>query len=238
MRRFFVEKITRPTTVLDGNEWKHLSEVLRARVGDRVILCPNDGRDYVFEIKSCDRKSATLEYAEDYPNTTEPKADVTVFASLLKGDKTEYAVQKLTELGVKRIVPFIGEYTVQRSEKSERLRRAAHEAAKQCGRARIPEVEEPMPFASIVPMLSAFDKVVFAYEGAYASGQRLRDVIDGTEKSVALIVGAEGGFAGKEVQTLTNAGYLPVTLGKRILRAETAAVAGAAVLMFLLGEWQ
>lgn len=233
-----MEKIERPLLKLTGNEHKHLAEVLRARAGDKIILCPNDGRDYIYEIRSFDKTSATLSYVNDCENNTEPELYLAVFPSLLKGDKTEFEVQKLTELGVKKISPFIGDYTVQKSEKSERLRRAAHEASKQCGRAVIPTVDDPIRFSDIIPALGEYDVVVFAYEGAYARGKRLGDVIKKSARRIALVVGPEGGFSEAEVKMMSECGYCPVTLGKRILRAETAAIAGAAVIMQLAGEWE
>lgn len=238
LKRFFVDKIDKPLLKLTGNEYRHLADVLRARAGDAIVLCPNDGRDYEYEITSIDKVSATLRYVRDYPNVTETNAEVTAFVALLKGDKTELAVQKLTELGVRRIVPFISEFTVQRSEKTERLKRAAHEASKQCGRAIIPEVSDVVTFDKLPPMLGSYDGVVFAYEGAYADGDRLGNAVSGDERSVAMIVGPEGGFSEKEVRMLVDAGYKPVTLGKRILRAETASIACAAVIMNILGEWE
>ena len=237
MRRFFVEKIEKPSLNVYGNERKHLADVLRARVGDKVILCPNDGNDYVYKIVGFDKNSVSLNYVSENKNETEPELMLTVFASLLKGDKTELVVQKLTELGVKRITPFISDYTVQKSEKNERLKRSAHEASKQCGRAIIPEVTEIVSFDQMLKTLDKYDTVVFAYEDAYTSGKRLSDVIKGNEKTIALVVGPEGGFSEREVNALTLAGYEPVTLGKRILRAETASIAGASVIMCLAGEW-
>ena len=126
MKRFFVDKIEKPYLTLRGEERRHLADVLRAREGDRVVLCPNDGRDYVYEAVAFDRDSVRLKYIEDFKNETEPTLELTAYISLLKGDKTELAVQKLTELGVHRIVPFVSEYTVRTGEKSDRLRRAAH----------------------------------------------------------------------------------------------------------------
>ena len=112
MKRFFVDKIEKPYLTLRGEERRHLADVLRAREGDRVVLCPNDGRDYVYEAVAFDRDSVRLKYIENLKNETEPTLELTAYISLLKGDKTELAVQKLTELGVHRIVPFVSEYTV------------------------------------------------------------------------------------------------------------------------------
>ena len=238
MRRFFVDKISKPTIELKGNERRHLADVLRARVGERVILCPGDGKDYTYKTVSFAKDRVTLAYVSESENTTEPFLDLCVFCALLKGDKTEFAVQKLTELGVKRIQPFVSEYTVQRSEKKDRLVKAAHEAAKQCGRAVIPEIGDVVSFDEITDMLGDFDKTVFAYEAAYSGGTRMKDAICGSERSVALVVGPEGGFSKNEAQTLVRKGYSPVTLGKRILRAETASVAAAAVILYMCGEWE
>ena len=223
---------------LTGDERRHLADVLRARPGDRVILCQNDGTDYIFEITAFDRTSVTLTFVEQHINPTEPDLYLCAYIALLKGDKTELEVQKLTELGVRRIYPFVCDRTVKASERSERLRRAAHEASKQCGRAIIPDIAEIGTFAGMLEELSDYDSVVFAYEGAYGKGPSIDEVVRGNEKRIALIVGPEGGFSDDEVAAAARAGWKGVTLGKRILRAETAAIAGAAVIMQLCGEWK
>lgn len=238
MRRFFVDRADRPYAELTGAERKHLADVLRARTGDRVVLCPNDGRDHIYEITAFERDKVTLRYVEDIPNPTEPDLFLCVYVAMLKGDKTELEVQKLTELGARRIVPFTSEYTVKTGEKAERLRRAALEACKQCGRAIVPEVSDAVRFSEVISSLGSYDAAVFAYEGAYGGGLRLTDVIKGNEKKVALVIGPEGGFSENEVRLAENAGYRGVTLGKRILRAETAAIAGAAAIMQMCGEWK
>ena len=238
MRRFFVDKADKPILKLTGDERKHLAEVLRARQGDKIVVCPNDGNDYIYEIVSFDKTSVTLNFIEQYVNPTEPDLFLCVYIALLKGDKTELEVQKLTELGVKKIVPFVCERTVKNTEKTERLLRAAHEASKQCGRAIIPEISEVKNFKEIISELSQYDSSVFAYEGAYGGGYRLGDIVSGNEKSIALVIGPEGGFSDDEVNIALETGIKSVTLGKRILRAETAAIAGTAVIMQLCGEWK
>lgn len=99
-------------------------------------------------------------------------------------------------------------------------------------------MSEVKTFSDVISELGGYDSAVFAYEGAYGSGKRIGDVIKGTEKRVALVIGPEGGFSEEEVNAAEKAGYEGVTLGKRILRAETAAIAGAAVIMQLCGEWK
>ena len=238
MRRFFTDKIEKPTMKLTGSERKHLAEVLRARIGERVVICPNDGRDYVYETTAFDKDSVTLSFIEDRDNPTEPELKLRAYIAVLKGDKTELEVQKLTELGAAKITPFVCERTVGSGGKTERLRRAAHEAAKQCGRAVIPEVTDVRTLKEILPELRGCDAVVFAYEGAYGKGRSIDEVIGGDERSVAVVIGPEGGFTEEEVAAVREAGYECVTLGKRILRAETAAIAAAAVVMQLCGEWK
>lgn len=238
MRRFFTDKINKPETSLSGDEHKHLTEVLRARPGERIIICTGDGIDNVFEIKSIDKKSTVLSFVEEKINDTETRVELTVFFAMLKGDKSELVVTKLTELGVRRIVPFVSEFTVKTGEKTERLARAALEACKQCGRSRVPEICDIIRFNEIPRLLGSYDKVVFAYEGAYAKGRRLRDVITGRENKIALIIGPEGGFSEKEVKLMSDSGVPAVTLGKRILRAETASIAAAAVVLYICGEWE
>ncbi len=238
VRRFFAEKADIPVMRLTGDERRHLADVLRARQGERIIVCPNDGYDYVYEITAFDKSSVTLSFVSREFNLTEPSLFLCAYIALLKGDKTEFEVQKLTELGVRRIVPFISERTVCRSEKSVRLRRAAHEASKQCGRAVIPDITETATFEEVLAELRGYDSVVFSYEGAYGNGKRINEVINGGEKRVALVTGPEGGFSDGEVARAADEGFCGVTLGKRILRAETAAIAGAAVIMQLCGEWK
>lgn len=106
MRRFFTDKIEKPTMKLTGSERKHLAEVLRARVGERVVICPNDGRDYVYETTAFDKDSVTLSFIEDRDNPTEPELKLRAYIAVLKGDKTELEEQKLTELGAAKITPF------------------------------------------------------------------------------------------------------------------------------------
>lgn len=238
MKRFFVEKLTRPLFVLEGAENKHLAEVLRAKKGDRVLLCTGDGFDYEYEIVGFSRSSTTLEYKSERLNTSEPELFLTVYFSMLKGDKSELVVQKLTELGVKRIVPFISEFSVSRPDKTDRLARAALEACKQCGRAVIPEVSGILSFKEMLDSLDKHEKTVFAYEDISKSSKTISDYLSGSEKDVALIIGPEGGFSEKEYRAIAfEKSIEPVSLGRRILRAETAAIAATAVILSLEGEW-
>lgn len=238
MRRFFVDKVNIPNMELVGAECNHIINVLRFKAGDEIVLCPNDGIDYIYEIVCINKKSIELKFLKSVENECNSKLNLTVFFGLLKGDKSEFVVTKLTELGVSNIVPFVSKFTVKVSNKIDRLERAGVEACKQCGRAILPTISDVIKFKDIVNQLSEFDKVIFAYEDAYIKGDRLSNVIDGSEKSVALIIGSEGGFAPEEVEMLVTSGVNIVTLGRRILRAETASIATSAVIMQMCGEWE
>lgn len=243
MKRFFVPTIS-DTPILTGENHKHLSVVLRARPGESVVLCPQDGCDHICEIVRIEKTQTILKRLHTVANDKEPRVRLTVYSALMKGDKNEWAAQKLTELGVSEIVPFRSEFTVVKpSDKHrERLCRVCEEAAKQCGRAIVPNVGTPIDFSEIPDRMAQYDLVLFPYEKADGLDIRsyLTDRIDTKGRdgiaTAALIVGSEGGFSEREAQTLEAAGVRPVTMGKRILRAETANITAAAILMYALGE--
>ncbi|MDR2201890.1 MAG: 16S rRNA (uracil(1498)-N(3))-methyltransferase [Clostridiales bacterium] len=230
MRRFFVEKINE-TVFLRGEEHKHLSLVLRARAGERVVLFCGDGLDYTARIDSVGQNETRLAVIEKSSNTAEPPINLTLFFSALKGDKNDLVVQKATELGVGGLRPFISEFTQVKKEslKTDRLNKIALEAAKQCGRSSVPRVYPPLDFDGLLDALKGggYDSVIFAYENAESGGLS----IDADSKNIAVIVGGEGGFCGREAKAIADAGAKTVTLGKRILRAETASIALCALVM-------
>lgn len=240
MKRFFVDKIENPP-VLRGEEHTHLSVVLRAKTGDEVVLCNGDGKDYVCRISKIERDKTTLSLVECYTNDSEPTVRVSLFMSVLKGDKNDLVVQKATELGVTDIYPVFTRF-VQAHEKSvkvERLNKIAVEAAKQCGRSVLTKVHAPIQFAQAVDMLPQYDLTVFPYEAA--TDTDIKTYLENSKtdvQTVAIFIGSEGGFAPEEVETLTKQGITPLTLGKRILRAETANIAVLSVVMCALGQWK
>ncbi len=240
MRRFFVEKAQDPF-VLRGESHKHLAVVLRARVGEEVTLCCGDGFDYVCRIESVHADQTVLSLIDKRASAGEPSVRVTLFMSVLKGDKNEFVVQKATELGVEEIVPVFTRFVQAHSRdcKIDRLRKIACEAAQQCGRGRLPKVQDAVSFAAMRERLADFQAVVFPYEKA--TELSLRDFLRGRAENVpataAVIIGSEGGFADEEAAALQQSGVTPVTLGKRILRAETANLAVLSALMYEWGQW-
>ncbi|MCH5163928.1 MAG: 16S rRNA (uracil(1498)-N(3))-methyltransferase [Clostridiales bacterium] len=234
MRKIFVDKITEDN-VLSGADHAHVSVVLRARVGDKLTLCDGDGYDYQYEISGIDSKSTRLKFLDKTPVETEPKTKVDLFVALLKADKLEWVCQKCTELGISEINPFVSEFVQVKKEsvKAERLNKICKEAAQQCGRGKVPTLNEPIAFKDMLARLSCYDNVLFLYE---KGGSKLSDGIKVKGGSTAIIIGSEGGFSDKEAEQLATLGVKTISLGKRILRAETACVTAVSLVMYEMEE--
>ena len=231
-KRFFVEEIA-DEVVLSLEESRHARNVLRLSQGDEVTLFDGSGREYSAVVTRADRQGVAVHVVREGVSDREPAVRVTLLLGALKGDKTEFAVQKATELGVSRIGIFSSRFcsAYMNENKLERLGRVAREAAKQCLRASVPEVvyfptlEEAL--ASCADCESKFFACEFLTEGAQ---------IGAVGASVAAVVGSEGGFGEEEYELARSYGYAGVSLGRRILRAETAAVALLSVIMYRAGE--
>ncbi|GEM85584.1 16S rRNA (uracil(1498)-N(3))-methyltransferase [Meiothermus granaticius] len=217
--RAFVTLI-QPELELSGREARHLAEVLRARPGDRLTVFDGRGLEGRAVVLSLEPGLVRLQVEETWPAHRETPQPVTLYLALLKGDKLAEVARAATELGVAHLVPVLTQHCVVRElgeGKLLRLRRVVVEAAKQSGRSRIPEVASLLPLSSIPRVEQGF----VAHPGASA---RVRDLLD-PQRPTALLTGPEGGLAEAEVGLLEDRGFTPVTLGPRILRAETAPVA-------------
>lgn len=232
MPRFFVneEKINKldKTVMITGDDARHIARSLRMAVGDAVTVSDGVGNDYECTLTRIRDEECLLEYSECKKSCVEPPVRITLYMAYPKGDKLETIVQKAVELGACEIVPFISERCIKRpsadkkDNKTERLERIAHEAAKQCGRGILPTVSAPISFRELLEKIKDHTVALFCYEGECAVS--LKTVLSsiGCPKSIAVIVGSEGGFSEKEAGECKNAGALTVNLGPRILRCETA----------------
>lgn len=234
IRRFFVNpsQIDGSEIVVDGDEFAHMTKVLRYKVGYKAIVCANDGIERLCTIKEVGRDRAILSIDESKVQDTK-RVSITLYAGLLKNNKLDFAVQKAVELGVDVIVPFTSQNTAETKFQADRSRKIALESAKQCGSAYLTEVCELKTLEDVLNDFESFDKVLFAYEGE--KKKRIKDC-DLQGKNIAIVVGAEGGFTSEEVQKAIENGAQIVTLGKRILRAETASIVACALLLDTLGE--
>ena len=236
LKRFFVNTVS-PQTELCGEEFEHAKNVLRLGVGAEVVLLDNSGKEYTAVIAQVEKKRMLLNVVREEVGAREPNADIfLLFGYLKNADKNEFIVQKAVELGVKRIGVFSSEFSSAyiNENKLERLNKVSKEAAKQCLRAVAPQVEYYDNLNAALSAAENYAHKIFACEFAEKSDIEL-SVLSG---STAIIVGSEGGFSRDEAALAKEKGYDFVTLGKRILRAETAAVSLTAVAAYSLGEWQ
>ena len=232
-KRFFVENIAEEVE-LPISESRHARNVLRLAEGDEVTLFDGSGSEYSAVVTRADKNGVSVHVVRAQTSDREPKTDVFLLVGALQGDKTELVVQKATELGANRIGVFSSRYCAayMNENKLERLRRVAREAAKQCLRAAVPQVEY---FASLPAALAAakgYASKFFACEFLSSGEGRIADM----GASVAAVVGSEGGFSEEEYALAADMGYTGISLGRRILRAETAAVALLSVIMYEAGE--
>ena len=231
-KRFFAEHISDEMT-LSEEESRHARNVLRLAEGDEVTLFDGSGKEYSAIVTAVAKGGISVHVVRESASGREPKTWVFLLVGALKGDKTELVVQKATELGVSRIGVFSSRYcsAYMNGNKLERLNRVAREAAKQCLRASVPRVEY---FETLEEALRAGAECVtrlFACEFI----SETEKTID-TGATVCAVVGSEGGFAEEEYALAQRLGYCGVSLGKRILRAETATIALVSVIMHEAGE--
>lgn len=226
---------------LSGDEFLHAIKVLRHKEGDELCIIDGYGYDYNAIIEDVSKKSFTIKIEKKNKSKAEANTNVAVFQALVKGDKFELITQKLTELGVNEIIPFESEFCqVKKSTtRLDRLDKISIEALKQCGRAKKVNIGNVCTFDQMLSCLKQYDIVVFAYEKArYSLTQKLFTENLEKVKNVAIIIGSEGGFSDSEVEQLENISNVKtVSLGNRILRAETASIALTSAVMFCLGEW-
>lgn len=237
IKRFFADKADHSDghITVYGDEFVHLTKVLRHKVGYKVIVDIDDDNDYIGHITEIGKDYARVEVDEIVPNDCRTRAEVTLFQALPKGDKLDFIIQKCVELGAANITPFLSRFTNEDKINSKRLERIALEACKQCGRSLRPEIGGLLEFDEMVEKLKKYDTVILPYE--HATVGSMADV-KGLEagKKIALVIGSEGGFAPEEVEEIVKVGGQVLSLGKRILRCETAAVIGVGLVMYELGE--
>ena len=234
MKRFFVDKIEEITT-LSGEEFEHAKNVLRIGVGAEVILLDNSGKEYTAVVSAVEKKQMLLNVVRQELGTREAKAEVCLLFGYLKNaDKNEFIVQKAVELGVKKIGVFSSQFSsaYMNENKLERLNKVAKEATKQCLRSVAPTLEYFPTLDKALDYGAACDNKLFACEFAERSEISLSTL----KNSVAMVIGSEGGFSREEAALAKEKGYALISLGKRILRAETAAISLASIVMYELGE--
>ena len=249
-RRFFAppDAFKPQTVTLTSDEARHLRDVLRLKQGDEVYEFDGIGKEFRCTVSGWKRDEVTLDKCEQVaPPHPESPLDLTLATALLKGDKFDLVVQKATELGITRIVPVMTRHadihlrdSSDGEKRVNRWRRIALEAAKQCGRARVPDVDMPAEFGELIRTAGDSLRVMFSER----EGRSLEEVIAQerqakayrTPDSVTALVGSEGGWANDEIKAASDSGWRIVTLGGRILRAETAAITVSVLLQHAFGD--
>jgi len=234
IRRFFVPKydVNDGYVTVTGDEFLHMTKVLRYKVGFKAVVCCNDGYELDCTIESINKTSAILKINES-KLVDKKNISLTLFAGILKNNKLDFVIQKSVELGVDRFVPFTSSYSAETKFSLERAESIAKDAAKQCGTAYLTQVSSLVDFNLMLKELDQFDTVLLAYENELVNSVKNTEI---KGNNIAIIVGPEGGFKVDEMRAIKNLGAKVITLGKRILRAETASIVLSTLVLDKLGE--
>ncbi|MGM9603516.1 MAG: 16S rRNA (uracil(1498)-N(3))-methyltransferase [Faecousia sp.] len=243
MTRFFVEaqNLSVETLRLTGENFQH-ARVLRLKPGERMLVCDGQGREALCAVRDVGSAEMALEVLERRDSGSEAAVRVSVYMALPKADKLEHVIQKATELGAYEIVAFPSARCVSRPDekslqkKLERWQKIAASAAEQSGRGRIPKVVVLNSFPEALKRAAQTDKPLLFYENEHAVTLRMA-LESGPWKTVSLITGPEGGLEEAEVEQARKAGFQVCTLGKRILRCETAPLCALSAVMYAAGEF-
>lgn len=222
---------------LEDEEFHHLVNVMRSRVGERVCLFNGDGNFYFGEVRAINKKNAEIMVTSSEKSNNEPTIKLTIYQALAKGDKMSLVMQKITEIGASTLCLFESEFcdVKANTHRQDRLDTISVSAAKQCGRASLVQTKGIYKFSEIAEQITDFDAFYVAYEAEDGS-TLASSLIENKNnlKNIAIMIGAEGGFSQKEIELLKNNNAKIVSLGNRILRTETASIVCAGLAMQIL----
>ena len=242
MYRFYVsaDQLAEKEVFISGGDVNHIKNVLRLEVGDWIVACDGNGTDYVSRIQSICSDEVVASIEKVQPTGTELPVRITLFQGMPKKDKLELIIQKAVELGACEIVPVMTKRTVVKlseekkiNKRLERWQSIAYAAAKQCDRGIIPTVHKPVSYEEALAMADQLDYNVIPYE-LQTGMEEARKIVDQAckQRSLGIFIGPEGGFEPEEVERAMTRNIHPMTLGKRILRTETAGMALLSIIMF------
>ena len=238
MYKFFVEdnQIENNEIKIMDDDLKHISNVLRMRIGEEILITnKNTAETYKCSIKEINKNEAVCTIIEKEENDTEPSIKVDIFQGIPKSDKMETIIQKSVELGVSKIFPVSMKNCVAKIKddikKQERWQKISEAAAKQSKRNIIPSIEKSVDIKYLCSKIDEYDLVLVAYENE--DKKTIKDILKNNKvEKIAIVVGPEGGLTEKEVEELIKCGAKAVSLGKRILRTETAPIAMISMIMY------
>lgn len=245
MDRFFVGKnninLENKTCIIEGEDVKHISKVLRCRIGEELEICDNDNNEYICEITNIDKSQVELNIIEVVDIKRESDLKIKVYQGLPKGPKMEMILQKLTEVGVDEIILVQTKRTVvkvddkKEDKKIERWERIIYEAAKQSKRGKIPKLRGVLSFKEALADMKENDFNIAPYENERTKS--IKQAIKGVDiKNIGVFVGPEGGFEDTEIKAIEEIGGQSVSLGPRILRTETASLVASSIVLYELSD--
>ncbi len=245
MHRFFVaaDSLHEKKVIFTGPEVHQIRDVLRMKAGDHIIVLDNTGYEYTVSLTKVVRQEVVGEVIHKQQSEGEPKTRITLYQSLLAREKFEWVLQKCTEVGVSCFVPVVTQRSIVRRpdtitlRKMSRWRSIVTEAAEQSARGRIPTLENPVDFSDALSGLDGFDRCLIG--SAQADVPELREILRASDTApieVAVFIGPEGGFTEKEIAIANSKGAMVFSLGKRILRTETAAIVASALILHELDQ--
>ncbi|GAA0090641.1 16S rRNA (uracil(1498)-N(3))-methyltransferase [Paraclostridium bifermentans] len=245
MDRFFVGKnninLENKTCIIEGEDVKHISKVLRCRIGEELEICDNDNNEYICEITNIDKYQVELNIVEVVDIKRESDLKIKVYQGLPKGPKMEMILQKLTEVGVDEIILVQTKRTVvkvddkKEDKKIERWERIIYEAAKQSKRGKIPKLRGVLSFKEALADMKENDFNIAPYENERTKSiKQAIKVVD--IKNIGIFVGPEGGFEDTEIKAIEEIGGQSVSLGPRILRTETASLVASSIVLYELSD--
>ena len=244
MPKFFVKtsQIKEENIYINGTDFNHISNVLRLKVGEQITIGNMDtGENYLCEILKFDKEKVTTKIIEKLKEQKEIKLEIHILQGIPKSDKMELIIQKSVELGVSKIIPIQMDRSIVKlnekdeKKKNERWNKIAESAAKQCERDIIPEVSMSIKTDNIETIKNNYDIIIVAYEKE--ENNTIKDVLKEIKKKnkpakIAIIIGPEGGISDREIQLFKNMDAKIVTIGKRILRTETVALAISSMIVY------
>jgi 16S rRNA (uracil1498-N3)-methyltransferase len=239
--RFLAESIDFDAGIarLSEHEARHLAQVLRLEVDDDVAVFDGAGREFRARIERTGKDGAELRILEEFPAPPEPTVRLTLVQAVIKGDKMDDVVRDATMMGVKAIEPLVTEHTaahMKAGHAPERWRRIAIASAKQCRRAVVPAIGPGLPFAEWLPRDTAETRIVLVEPSASIEGHPVSTLGGTRPASASVMVGPEGGWSVLEIEAAVRAGCIPITLGRRTLRADAVPTVAIGVLQFVWGD--
>lgn len=239
MPTFFIDKsqIQEGFIKIHGKDAAHISKSLRMSIGEEIRACDGQGLNYDCVLTVVSQEEVIGKIYKKGDSEGEPTVEVHVYVALSKGDKMDYVVQKITELGAYALHPFLSERCISQpnskslEKKVDRWQKIALEAAKQCGRGKIPKIYPATPFAEAIREAAQTDMPLFLYENEQR--YKIKEILSaGPFRTVSVVIGPEGGFEALEASLAVENGLYCVSMGKRILRCETVPIAAVSCVMY------